>query len=376
MVLAYANGLLLSNAQNSYNGPVTVKLQNLYTNGLVFYTLDGSVPTFSSTQYAGPFIVSHSAVLRTLAYSVDFLQSAVSDPVSLLILPSFTLTASTGGGGTVGLSPVGGTYISNTTVTATATPLAGWSFLQWLGDATGTNSVIPVTISRNKSIKAIFGTTVASTASAGGAVAPTNGVYPYGTVVPFSAIPQSGNYFAIWGNAASGNANPLYFLVTNANPTVSALFQPLGGGQAALTVIPSGHGKVTVSPSANLYSTGASVTLTAVPDPAQSFIGWSGDASGTSNPLGITMNASKVITANFTRKSLLTVTPPQGGVTDQGFQFTLDGDFGGVYRIDSSTSVVSWLPMMTVTNAYGRLQFLDPQGTNSSRMFYRAVQLQ
>jgi len=49
-------------------------------------------------------------------------------------------------------------------------------------------------------------------------------------------------------------------------------------------------------PSYPYYST---VTLTAVPLLGYAFTGWSGDASGTQNPLPLTMTASKVITANF-----------------------------------------------------------------------------
>lgn len=42
------------------------------------------------------------------------------------------------------------------------------------------------------------------------------------------------------------------------------------------------------------------VTLQAVPNSGQTFTGWSGDASGTTNPLNVTMTASKTVVANFT----------------------------------------------------------------------------
>jgi uncharacterized repeat protein (TIGR02543 family) len=200
-------------------------------------------------------------------------------------------------------------------------------------------------------------------------------MYPYGSVVTLTAVPQAGSYFAIWGNAASGNVNPLYFTVTNASPTVSCLFASLAGGQAALVVEPSGHGKVTVNPRANAYTLGATVTLTAVPDGGQSFLGWAGDASGTSSPLSITMDHNRVITANFTRKPLLTANAVSNCLTDEGFRVTLDGEFGGVYQIDSSTGLVNWAPLMTVTNPFGKVQFVDPGGTSAPRSFYRAEQV-
>jgi uncharacterized repeat protein (TIGR02543 family) len=133
---------------------------------------------------------------------------------------------------------------------------------------------------------------------------------------------------------------------------------------------------VTVNPRANVYTLGTGVTLTATPDAGQSFLGWAGDASGTNNPLSITMDQSRVITANFTRKPILTANPPSGGLTDQGFRVALEGEFGGAYGIESSTGLVNWLPLMTVTNPYGKGQFVDPASANVSRRFYRAVQLQ
>jgi uncharacterized repeat protein (TIGR02543 family) len=59
------------------------------------------------------------------------------------------------------------------------------------------------------------------------------------------------------------------------------------------------------------------VTLTATPASGWSFSGWSGDASGSTNPLQVTMDGNKTITANFTQITYtLTVnTSGQGSVT-------------------------------------------------------------
>ena len=47
------------------------------------------------------------------------------------------------------------------------------------------------------------------------------------------------------------------------------------------------------------YDLGASATLTATPNPGYRFTGWTGDASGTANPLTITMDADKTVGASF-----------------------------------------------------------------------------
>lgn len=46
---------------------------------------------------------------------------------------------------------------------------------------------------------------------------------------------------------------------------------------------------------------GASMTLTAAPNVGYRFVGWSGDASGTSNSVTVAVNANKNVTANFAR---------------------------------------------------------------------------
>ena len=61
----------------------------------------------------------------------------------------------------------------------------------------------------------------------------------------------------------------------------------------------SGSGSVTASPSVAWYPDDSEVSLTAAPATGQAFVNWSGDATGTSNPIGLTMNADKSLVANF-----------------------------------------------------------------------------
>jgi len=71
-------------------------------------------------------------------------------------------------------------------------------------------------------------------------------------------------------------------------------------GFTLTTVIsPANAGTVTRSPNSDSYASGTSVTLTAAAKSGYKFDGWSGSASGTTNPLSVTMNADKTITAKF-----------------------------------------------------------------------------
>ena len=56
---------------------------------------------------------------------------------------------------------------------------------------------------------------------------------------------------------------------------------------------------VTLDPAGGTYEDGTSVELTAVADAGWTFVGWSGDLSGDTNPETILMDADKTVTATF-----------------------------------------------------------------------------
>jgi hypothetical protein len=61
----------------------------------------------------------------------------------------------------------------------------------------------------------------------------------------------------------------------------------------------NGSGLVDLDPGGGLYDPGTVVTLTAVADRGSSFTEWSGDAVGTTNPITLTMDTDKQVTATF-----------------------------------------------------------------------------
>jgi len=66
-----------------------------------------------------------------------------------------------------------------------------------------------------------------------------------------------------------------------------------------LTTSAAGNGSVAVSPDDPTYDCDAAVSILASPGPGQVFTGWSGDASGSANPLLLTMTGNFAIVANF-----------------------------------------------------------------------------
>ena len=216
---------MLTNGTYTFATNPVITIGSAFTNGSTYYTLDGSSPNSSSMLYSGPFSLNTNATIRAIGYSQDFTQSENADIAIVAVLHN--LTTSSPGGGSITLNPPGGDYPATTTVTATAVPNPGWTFLYWTGDANGTNSSLNVSMQSDQSIQAVFGTTLSTTVQGNGQVSlnPPGGLYPYGQVVQLTAVPQPGNSFGGWGNAVEGNtANPLYFTITNATPTVSSLF--------------------------------------------------------------------------------------------------------------------------------------------------------
>ncbi len=135
--------------------------------------------------------------------------------------------------------------------------------------------------------------------------------------------PATVDHKLIWNNATDGD------IETNPIKTGMSYVDPAGGLYATPTytlTTSATNGSVTKSPDRASYSANMVATLTAVANAGYVFAGWSGDAAGTANPLSVTMNGNKNITANFQVGGVLTsitVSPSSASVsTGQPRQFT------------------------------------------------------
>lgn len=151
MPAVFVGGTFIVESNASARGSAAVSLATTFGNGTLLYTLDGSTPDFSSRYFDGPFEVKRSSTLRAVAYNSGFTQSQQADPVEIIILP--TVTTHAAGGGSVTVGPPAGAYYADGTATVTATPAPGWTFLKWLGDASGTNLTTSVSVSRNRCVE-------------------------------------------------------------------------------------------------------------------------------------------------------------------------------------------------------------------------------
>ena len=217
---------------------------------------------------------------------------------------AFSLTVDTLGGGTVTKNPDKPSYSWGEEVILTASDGPDWIFDGWGGDASGMDNPLRVTINKNTHITASFWldawtitTSVVPADSGNVSLSPDQPTYHYGDEVTLSATPNPGYSFLSWTGDASGTQNPLTVtidgnLVINANFTRDEY-------SLAVSVTPEGKGSVTISPSKPFYYYGDQVTLTATAISGWWFTNWSGDVSGVSNPLILSITGNTHISANF-----------------------------------------------------------------------------
>jgi uncharacterized repeat protein (TIGR02543 family) len=303
----------------------TITITNGISGGVIGYSLDGSDPV-GNINYSGPFNLSATAVIRAVAYNSAKDYYEISAPVFVNLAPAFPIAAGTTGGGSV--SPAFETVGSNSMVTFAATPDSGWQFLYWTNGVTGTNSSVSVSVSGPMTnVQAVFGTplTVSRLPLTSGTVAtnPQLALYPYGSQAQLIAEPVGNHYFTNWIINATDNSeeNPLDFVVTNATPTIVAVFASEPASFFAVNLIVAGDGNVSRAPDEDIYASGSTVAITATPSAGYRFAGWTGGAMSTNNPLDVTVNSNLTITANFVSTNaiygapLVAITNPASGAS-------------------------------------------------------------
>ena len=214
---------------------------------------------------------------------------------------TYTLTINVTGQGAVTRNPDKATYAHGEIVQLTSNPSEGWSFTGWSGDLSGSTNPINITMNADRNVTASFSSiqyaiAVSANPEIGGTVT-GNGTYDHGETVNLTALANPGYSFVNWtedGVQVSGD--PDYSFEAIGNRTLVANFTQK---TYTLTINVTGQGAVTRNPDKATYAHGEIVQLTSNPSEGWSFTGWSGDLSGSTNPINITMNADRNVTASF-----------------------------------------------------------------------------
>jgi uncharacterized repeat protein (TIGR02543 family) len=217
---------------------------------------------------------------------------------------SFPLTVDIVGNGSVIKNPDQIGYYFGETVTLTATADTGWTFTGWSVDASGSANPLTVPITDNTNITATFtqneyklSVTVDPEGMGSVAISPSQDTYHYGDEVTLTPAANPGWSFSGWSGEASGPDNPLTVTIQGDTNIIANFTQD--EYTLSITVDPEGMGSVAIDPVKDTYHYGDTVTLTPAANPLWSFSGWSGDASGTDNPLTVTIQGDTNITAHF-----------------------------------------------------------------------------
>ena len=136
--------------------------------------------------------------------------------------------------------------------------------------------------------------------SESGFVVPPGGEFPSGSQIQVTAAPAPGYVFDHWEGDISGTSSSIT-ITMNDDKVVHAYFKEVKPEVYSLSVSvdPAGTGTVTAAPPGGSYPAGTTITLTAAPSPGYKFDHWSGDVTGTSSTVTITVDKNTSVTAHF-----------------------------------------------------------------------------
>jgi len=244
-------------------------------------------------------------------------------------LPTYTLTLDKTGNGSVEVDgtlhalPWSGEFLVDAEVTLTAVPDTGWEFESWSGDVSFTSATITIQLTADTDITANYGQvptkTLSITGAGNGAVRvngtlqslPWSGLFNADADVTLEAVPDTHDEFVSWSGDLSGDQNPTT-ITMDADKSMTATF---GLVQYSLTVRTRGNGSIAVDgvpctlPWTRQFAPGAQVTLEAFPGEEAQFVAWSGDLEDITNPITITIDSDKTISAKFSESGLFPDVP-------------------------------------------------------------------
>lgn len=229
--------------------------------------------------------------------------------VTATFIKIYDLTVNTVGEGTITeeiVTTTGKTtsYDTGVTVQLTAEPAEGWRFEGWTGAVESSEAVVQVEMSEAREITATFIklydlniTVVGEGEVAQEIVTETGKTYDTGTNVKITATPAEGWRFGGWSGAITSTDSSTTVLIDDSKEITATFIQIYD-----LNITIEGEGEVTeevVASTSKAYDAGSNVKLTAVPAEGYVFSSWSGDITSTDNPVTVSVDGQKAITAIF-----------------------------------------------------------------------------
>ena len=200
----------------------------------------------------------------------------------------------------------GGDYEDGTSVTITASPKAGFRFLEWIenGSQVSTDASYTFTVNGNRKLTAVFEPVSKPTfhielsATQGGTVS-GEGDYEEGTSVTACATPDEGYQFLYWTEDDQPVCNEAsYSFPAKNSRSLVAVFELIPIPTYSINVTSTAGG---TAEGDGQYKQGETVTVTAIPDNGYSFISWQeNDITVSDTPdFSFTADSDRTLTAVF-----------------------------------------------------------------------------
>jgi uncharacterized repeat protein (TIGR02543 family) len=166
----------------------------------------------------------------------------------------------------------------------------------------------------------------------------------YGLILGDGEVSTAGSFVSLSFNArlASGTSSVCLYDVGVTNQSSYVPITITNGSvtlrEFTLSVTLDGSGSVTKSPNQGTYAYGTVVQLTASASTGWTFSSWSGNASGSSNPVSITMTGNKSVVAHFTQNQYTLTVAIDGSGTVSKNPNSASYTYGTVVTLTASAS--------------------------------------
>jgi len=137
-----------------------------------------------------------------------------------------------------------------------------------------------------------------------GSISPSGGEYELNEQVTLTASAANGYTFDYWSGGAE-STSPTVTITINSDKSLTANFKAITTVTHNLTISINGQGIINPGEGIYEYPSGTQVTINVSAISGWDFDHWSGDATGTSHTIVITMDSDKLVTAYFEDESII-----------------------------------------------------------------------